>query len=60
MIFGKAIFLKMILKTFFLITTGNIKNRDLLRLFDKNWTEIEAKLLLYAFLEMDNIQLIAH
>jgi len=44
----------------FLITTGNIKNRDLLRLFEKNWSEIEAKLSLHSFLEMDNIQLIAH
>lgn len=44
----------------FLITTGNISNADLLRLFDKNWSEIEAKLALYQFLEMDNTQLIAH
>jgi len=44
----------------FLITTGNIKNKELLQLFDNNWTEIEAKLTLYNFLEMDNIQLIAH
>lgn len=44
----------------FLITTRNINNADLLRLFDKNWAEIEAKLALYQFLEMDNTQLIAH
>ncbi|MDX1939076.1 MAG: DUF5615 family PIN-like protein [Saprospiraceae bacterium] len=47
-------------KNLFLITTGNIKNKSLLELFDKNWAEIEHKLSLHSFLEMDNTQLIAH
>ncbi len=58
--FWEGYILKKEPKNLFLISTGNITNKDLLYLFDKNWAEIELKLSIYSFLEMNNTQLIAH
>jgi predicted nuclease of predicted toxin-antitoxin system len=43
-----------------LISTGNIKNRQLLDLFRKNFQQIVGIFGYCNFVEMDNIELIAH
>jgi predicted nuclease of predicted toxin-antitoxin system len=47
-------------KRLLLISTGNIKNRQLLDLFRKNFQQIAVMFTYADFVEMDNIQLIAH
>jgi predicted nuclease of predicted toxin-antitoxin system len=43
-----------------LITTGNIKNKDLLVLFESNIYRIEELFKEYTFIEMNNIEIIGH
>ena len=43
-----------------LISTGNIKNRQLLDLFRKNFQQVVAMFSYCDFVEMDNTELIAH
>jgi len=43
-----------------LITTGNIKNRQLLDLFRKNFQEIARLFELYDLIEMNNSELVAY
>ena len=43
-----------------LITTGNIVNKELLDLFDKNFDQIVQLFELYDLIELDNKQIVVH
>ena len=42
------------------ISAGNIRNKQLFNLFEKNLEEIASKFSYYSFLELTNTELIAH
>lgn len=43
-----------------LITTGNIVNKDLISLFQRNFAQIEALLQQHSVVEMSNTQILVH
>lgn len=43
-----------------LVSTGNIKNKALVRLFDSNIEKIVELFDTYSFLELDNIEILGH
>lgn len=43
-----------------MITTGNLVNKDLLALFQRNFAQIEALLQQHAVVEMDNTRILVH
>ncbi|HAK80513.1 MAG TPA: hypothetical protein DCM71_27340 [Runella sp.] len=47
-------------KKLLLISTGNIKNRQLLDLFRKNFSELVKLFSFYSLIEMNNTEIIAH
>ena len=47
-------------KRLLVIKTGNIKNRDLIRLFEKNTERIESLFKRYVLIEMNRSELIVH
>ncbi|WP_028525955.1 DUF5615 family PIN-like protein [Runella limosa] len=47
-------------KKLLLISTGNIKNRQLLDLFRKNFSELVKLFPFYSLIEMNNTEIIAH
>ncbi len=58
--FLDSFYIKNIPPKLLLISTGNIKNSILLDLFEKNFQKIIELFEDYSFLEMDNIEIIAH
>ena len=47
-------------KRLLVVKTGNIKNRDLIRLFEKNIERIESLFKRYVLIEMNRSELIVH
>ena len=47
-------------KKLLVVRTGNIKNRDLIRLFEKNIDRIESLFKRYVLIEMNRSELIVH
>ena len=47
-------------KKLLVVRTGNIKNRDLIRLFEKNIERIESLFKRYVLIEMNRSELIIH
>ena len=43
-----------------LISTGNIKNKTLIRLFDSNMEKIAELFITYSFVELDNFEILGH
>jgi predicted nuclease of predicted toxin-antitoxin system len=47
-------------KKLLLVSTGNIKNKDLLSLFNSHWTKIVELLNDHSFIEIDNNEILGH
>lgn len=56
--FLNSFYIKSVPKKLLLISTGNIKNKDLIALFDANMFKISELFLSYSFIELDNFELL--
>jgi len=58
--FVDSFMLKSVPKKLFLITTGNIRNKQLLFLLDHNWDKILEMLQTHNLIEMNNLSIIGY
>lgn len=58
--FLDSYYIKVVPPKLLLVTTGNIRNRDLITLFDANMTKITNLFDEYSFVELSNKEIIGH